>query len=84
MIKHWIKKAYEEGQKDDTTVIALIPSRTDTRYWHDYIMKAHKIYFVKGRLKFGNGENSAPFPSVVVVFKKHTMNFPDIGVLHVK
>jgi len=48
----------------------LIPSRTDTKYWHDYIMKADEIRFIKGRLKFGNAKNSAPFPSCVVVFNK--------------
>lgn len=83
-IKHWIKKAYEEAQKDDTTVIALIPARTDTRYWHDYVMKAQSIFFVKGRLKFGNGDNSAPFPSAVVVFKKGEVSFPHLGVILTK
>ena len=84
-IKAWIKKAYEESQKKDTTVVALIPSRTDTKYWHDYVLKAHELYFVKGRLKFGNGENSAPFPSAVVIFRDGLRNayldFPQIGVL---
>tara|TARA_R100000315_G_scaffold61963_2_gene41769 strand:- start:815 stop:1294 length:480 start_codon:yes stop_codon:yes gene_type:complete len=83
-IKDWLKKAYEESQTDGTTVIALIPARTDTRYWHDYVMKGEAIYFVKGRLKFGNGENSAPFPSAVVVFKKNLYNFPRIGVIHIR
>lgn len=66
-IKNWCKKAYEEyccGQ----TVVMLIPSRTDTRYWHDYIMKATEIRFIKGRLKFGNAKNSAPFPNCIVIF----------------
>ena len=67
-IKDWCKKAYEEWQKGKT-VIMLIPSRTDTRYWHDYIMKATEIRFIKGRLKFGGSKNSAPFPSAIVVFK---------------
>jgi len=80
-IKEWIKKAYEEGQKNDTTVVALIPARTDTRYWHDYVMKADAIYFVKGRLKFGNGEGSAPFPSAVVVFRQHSAIAPHLGVI---
>jgi len=48
----------------------LIPARTDTRYWHNYVMKAEMVFFVKGRLKFGDSENSAPFPSAVVVFRK--------------
>ena len=73
-IKKWVKKAYEEGQKPNTVVVCLIPSRTDTKYWHQYCMKAWKIHFIKGRLKFKNkfnigGLNSAPFPSAVVIFK---------------
>ena len=67
-IKDWLKKAYEEGQKPNTTVVCLIPARTDTKYWHDYVMKAQAVYFVKGRLKFGDSNNSAPFPSAVIVF----------------
>jgi hypothetical protein len=47
----------------------LIPSRTDTRYWHDHIMKADEIRFIKGRLKFGNSKNGAPFPSAIIVFR---------------
>ena len=68
-IKKWIKKAYEESQKPGTTVVMLIPSRTDTSYWHDYVMRASEIVFVRGRLKFGDSKNSAPFPSAVIVFK---------------
>ncbi len=67
-IKDWIRKAHEEGKKDGTVVVALIPSRTDTRYWHEYCMRAKSIMFVKGRLKFGGSKNAAPFPSAVVVF----------------
>jgi len=67
-IKHWLKKAYEESRKYHTQVVCLIPSRTDTKYWHEYVMKANEIRFVKGRLKFGNATNSAPFPSAVVIF----------------
>jgi site-specific DNA-methyltransferase (adenine-specific) len=67
-IKLWCKKAYEEWQKGKT-VVMLIPSRTDTRYWHDYIMKATEIRFIKGRLKFGGMKNSAPFPSAIIIFR---------------
>ena len=84
-IKHWIKKAYEEGQKPNTIVVCLIPSRTDTKYWHDYCMKAWNIHFVKGRLKFKNdnaGNNSAPFPSAVIVFK-NTMGCGAHGLINV-
>ena len=67
-VEKWIKKAYEESRKEDTRVVMLIPARTDTKYWHQYIMKADEVYFVKGRLKFGTAENCAPFPSAVIVF----------------
>jgi site-specific DNA-methyltransferase (adenine-specific) len=67
-ISLWIEKAYRESQKPDTRVVILIPARTDTKYWHNYVMKAKEIHFIKGRLKFGQSKNSAPFPSAVVVF----------------
>ena len=78
-IGDWVKKACEEYTKNGATVVMLIPARTDTKYWHDYIMKfASTIYFIKGRLKFKNkviadytGKTDispAPFPSVVIVF----------------
>ncbi|MDS4067844.1 DNA N-6-adenine-methyltransferase [Staphylococcus capitis] len=68
-IKQWIKKAYEETL-NGATVVCLIPARTDTTYWHDYIFgKAFDIRFLKGRLKFGDSKNSAPFPSAIVVYK---------------
>ena len=66
-ITKWIKKAYEESLKGKT-IVCLIPSRTDTRWWHEYVMKAKEIRFLRGRLRFGNATNSAPFPSCVVVF----------------
>ena len=67
-IDKWIQKAFEESRKENTRVVMLIPARTDTKYWHRYVMKADEVYFVKGRLKFGSSDNSAPFPSAVVVF----------------
>ena len=66
-IKHWIKKAYESSL-NGATVVCLLPARTDTSWWHDYCMKG-TIEFIRGRLKFGDSKNSAPFPSAVVVFK---------------
>ena len=51
------------------TVVMLLPARTDTKWFHDYIYKRVEIRFVKGRLKFGNSKNSAPFPSMVVFFR---------------
>ena len=68
-IYKWVKKCYEEGQDPNTTVVMLIPARTDTKYFHEFIYhKASEIRFIKGRLKFGNSTNSAPFPSMIVVF----------------
>lgn len=65
----WIKKCYEESLKPDTTVVMLIPARTDTVAFHEYIYNRAEIRFVKGRLKFGGSKDSAPFPSMVVVFR---------------
>jgi len=61
----WVKKASEsKGGK----VIMLIPSRTDTKWFHDYIYNKTEIRFIKGRLRFNDSKNSAPFPSMIVVF----------------
>jgi site-specific DNA-methyltransferase (adenine-specific) len=68
-LKAWCKKAYDESLKGKT-VVMLIPSRTDTAAWHDYCMKAQEIRFIRGRLKFGESKNSAPFPSAVVIFRR--------------
>ena len=68
-IGEWIKKAYESSL-NGATVVCLIPSRTDTKWWHDYCMKG-EVRLVKGRLKFGDSKNSAPFPSAVVIFSKN-------------
>lgn len=67
-IKDWIAKAYKESL-NGAIVVCLVPARTDTRYWHDYIFPyAENIIYLKGRLKFGEGTNSAPFPSAIVIF----------------
>ena len=65
-IGHWMAKAVESW-KAGATVVCLVPARTDTAWWHDYAMQG-KITFIRGRLKFGNSKNSAPFPSALVVF----------------
>ena len=67
-IGEFVKKAYEESLKG-CTVVMLIPSRTDTKYLHDYCIYG-QIRYIKGRLKFGNSKNSAPFPSCIVVFSR--------------
>ena len=84
-IKDWVKKAYDESINNNAVVVMLIPARTDTRYWHNYIMEeADSIYFIKGRLKFGNSPNSAPFPSAVVVFDRTRFKWvggPRVGTM---
>lgn len=65
-IGRWVKKAYEEFQKG-AIVVCLLPARTDTAWFHDFCKKGD-IKFLRGRLKFGGSKNSAPFPSMVVVF----------------
>lgn len=66
-IGKWIKKAYIES-KYGSTVVCLLPARTDTKWFHEYCLKG-EIRFIKGRLKFGGSKNSAPFPSMIVIFK---------------
>lgn len=72
----WMKKAYEESRKG-ATVVCLVPSRTDTRWWHEYAMKADEIRYVKGRIKFIGAESGAPFPSAVVVFRGRGDTLPE-------
>lgn len=69
-IKDWVEKCYNESLKPDTLVVMLIPARTDTSYFHDYIYGNAELRFVRGRLKFGDSKNSAPFPSMVVIFNR--------------
>lgn len=59
----------ESIRSDGGVVVLLIPARTDTIYFHEYIYNKAEIRFLKGRLKFGGSKNSAPFPSMVVVFR---------------
>ena len=68
-ITDWVEKSFREGTKDNTIVVMLIPARTDTRYFHDFIQHRSEVRFVKGRLKFGNSKQAAPFPSMVVIFR---------------
>lgn len=68
-ISKWIKKAYSEALTRNCKVVALLPARTDTKWFHEYIYnKGVKYTFIKGRLKFGNCKNPAPFPSMIVEF----------------
>lgn len=63
----WVKKAFDSARLG-ATVVCLLPARVDTRWWHDYCVNG-EVHFIKGRLKFGDARDSAPFPSAVVVFR---------------
>ena len=62
-----MKKAYESSRKG-ATVVCLVPARTDTQWFHDYAVKG-EVIVIKGRLKFGDSQNSALFPSAIVIFR---------------
>lgn len=70
-ISLWVQKCYLHSRNGEGLAVMLIPARTDTKWFHDYIYNKPnvEIRFIKGRLKFGNSKNSAPFPSMVVVFR---------------
>jgi phage N-6-adenine-methyltransferase len=65
-IKDWVKKAHQESVNAE--IVMLLPARTDTAWFHDYAIR-HKVTFIRGRLKFGDGSAAAPFPSILVEFK---------------
>ena len=82
----WIKKCYEESRKPNTTVVALVPVRTDTARFHDHILGKAEIRFIRGRLAFemqgqpikdkkGNTQR-APFPSMLVVWRTQEVDEP--------
>ena len=66
-IGKWVKKAYEESLKG-CVVVCLLPARTDAKWFHNYCLKG-EIRWIKGRLKFSGMKNSAPFPSMIVIFR---------------
>lgn len=67
-ISAWVEKAYLSAKQNGATVVCLLPARVDTRWWHEYCTKG-EVTYIRGRLKFGDARDSAPFPSAVVVFR---------------
>ena len=65
----WVEKAYNESKKNNTIVVMLLPCRPDVSWFHDFCLPYGEIRFIRGRLKFGGSKNSAPFPSMIVVFR---------------
>lgn len=69
-IGSWVRKCYQHGTSGQGIAVMLVPARTDTKWFHEYIYSKNvEVRFLKGRLKFGGSKNSAPFPSMVVVFR---------------
>ena len=75
-IAKWMEKAFRSAQQG-ALVVCLVPARTDTEWWHKWALRASDVRYIRGRLKFGGCENSAPFPSAVVIFRP-----AKIGVCH--
>jgi site-specific DNA-methyltransferase (adenine-specific) len=71
-IPRFVHKAWLEANDDAEIVVCLLPARVDTRWWHEYVMTASEIRFIKGRLTFGkdgvDAVSPAPFPCAIVVF----------------
>ena len=70
-IADWVEKAYHEARENGAIVVMLVPARTETRWYHDYVAKADEVAFIRGRLRYTLGgvkQNSAPFPSMLVRF----------------
>ena len=65
----WIRKCYEHFMGGGTAVL-LLPARTDTKVFHEYIYGKAEIRFIRGRVKFGNSKYNAPFPSMIVIYKQ--------------
>jgi phage N-6-adenine-methyltransferase len=71
-IQKWMEKAY----KENATVVCIVPVRTDTRWWHNYCMKADEVRLIDHRLKFVGSGNKAPFPTAIIVFKDRRNESP--------
>ena len=70
-ISSWVRKAYEESQKEyNSFVLMLLPARTDTKWWWDWVQGKATLFFIKGRVKFGDHNVGAPFPSVLALYMK--------------
>ena len=69
-IADWVQKAYEESMSGAEIVVGLLPARTDTHWFHNYVYPFCTLRFLKGRLKFSNSKKDAPFPSMIAIWNK--------------
>lgn len=68
-IGDWMRKALTESRAPGTTVVMLVPARTDTKWFHQFVYHRAELRFIRGRLKFGGAQNGAPFPSMLVIYR---------------
>ena len=69
IIGKWVEKCYRESLQDNTTLVMLVPARTDTKWFHEFVYDKAEIRFLRGRLRFGNATENAPFPSMIAVYR---------------
>lgn len=67
-LRQWMRKACESAARG-ATIVCLVPARTDTLWWHDYVLPHAEVRYLRGRLKFSGASNSATFPSAIVIFR---------------
>jgi len=83
-IPKWVEKAYNESIKHTSRIVCLLPVRSDTKWWHNYVMKSYEIRLMNRRLTFEGASNKAPFPACIVVFSGlHNGSLPKLGVQNV-
>lgn len=74
-ISRWVRRAAHQTWKRNVfDTVVLLPSRTDTKYWHNYVMRASEVCFLRGRIRFLGAASSAPFPSCLVRFVRKPMH----------
>lgn len=80
-IGKWVEKACEASKSNAEYVVCLLPARTDTRWWHDWVMRATEVRFIRGRVRFVGAKNAAPFPSCIVVFRRGHVGKPEFSTM---
>ena len=82
-IRQFIEKGISELNKGNAKLLVyLVPARTDTKWFHELCYGKSELHFIKGRLKFGDGKNSAPFPSMLVIFDNRRLKNSYKELLH--
>lgn len=71
-VQKWVEKAYKTAQAGDDDVVMLLFAKTDTKWFHEYVYGKAEIRFIRGRIKFGGCQNNAPFPSMIVIYRRKT------------